>query len=176
MDEEPIDLQVSMRWAVASVSAKGLLAMSAATFDLVNIQTGRAHRLVVQAGGIDLGSPLTLSPASSMSGYTYFTTPRPVNFDDFDGKAAQIAAGSALVYSGISLTVHDGTLFASILMTANMSGWGISLPGVGFDNGWTTLKIGDGKPLQPVYTLPAISIEPSPEDIDVNDQTAAKDS
>jgi hypothetical protein len=175
-DPEPIDLQASTRWAIASVSSKGALGLLAETFDLANQTTGRAHRLVVQAGGLDVGSPVTFSPESSMSGYTEFITPRPVNFTDFDGKAAQLVAGSAVIYSKTSLTIHDGTLFATILMTANMSGWGMSTPGVSIANGWTTLKIGDGKPLQPVMTLPPnISIE-SPEDIEVSTQTTAQDS
>jgi hypothetical protein len=173
MAEEAIDIRVSNRWAIASVSAKGAIGMLASTFDLANIETGRAHRLTVKAGGFTL---LTISPESSMSDYVYFTTPRPVNFEDFDGKGATIMSGSALVGSYTVLTVYDGPLGAFPLFTVKIASWGVSLPGVGADNGWTSIEFGDGKPLQTIYTLPAVSIDPPAEDVEVKSQTSAKDS
>jgi hypothetical protein len=69
MGQLPVDLHPSTQWAIASVTSKGALGLSASVFDLVNLHTARAHRLNVEAGGVGKGFIIQYSPSSSMSNY-----------------------------------------------------------------------------------------------------------
>lgn len=159
MGKLPIDLRTSTQWALASVNTKGVVGLNATVFDLVNVVTGRAHRLNVRAGGIDVGFPVTYSPSSSMSNYTYFSTHHPVNFDDFDGVGARMISGSGLVYSWCSLTLWEGPAYISKgLAWVRMSGWGLSTPGAGVHNGVASVAYGDGKPVGVVETVAEIDM------------------
>jgi outer membrane protein OmpA-like peptidoglycan-associated protein len=175
MGDNSIDGQQTTQWAIASVSSKGALGLTATTFDLVNRHTGRAHRLIVKSGGIDVGSPLTYSPHSSMSGYADFTTYKAVDFSAFDGVGARLISGGLLVYSWISLTLWDGPAYISAgLAWARMSGWGISLPGAGFDHGIANVTYGSGIPLGTPTTVPDVEIDMK-ELLDYKIQISAKE-
>jgi outer membrane protein OmpA-like peptidoglycan-associated protein len=176
MGRLPIDLQTSTQWAIANVTSKGALGMSATIFDLVNVHTVRAHRLRVLAGGIAKGFIVQYSPKSSMSNYAYFNTYRPVNFDDFDGVGARMTGGSAVLYSWCSLTLWDGPAYVSKgLAWARMSGWGASTPNIGVDHGTATVMYGDGSPVGTPETVIELTIPPSPEEISVHVQITMKD-
>lgn len=171
-----IDLHPSTQWAIANVTSKGALGMSATIFDLVNVHTVRAHRLKVAAGGVGKGFFFQYSPKSSMSNYAYFNTYRPVNFEDFDGVGARMAGGSALLYSWTSLTLWDGpAYFGKGLAWARMSGWGVSTPNIGVDHGIATVMYGDGSPVGIPETVAELIIPPSPEEISVHVQITMKD-
>lgn len=176
MGQLPIDLHPSTQWAIASVSSKGALGMSASTFDLVNLHTARAHRLKVEAGGVGKGFIIQYSPSSSMSNYAYFSTYRPVNFDDFDGVGARMMGGSAMIYAWCSLTLWDGPAYTSHgLAWARMSGWGVATPNIGVDHGIAHVSYGDGKPLGVPETIADIDIPPTPEEIDRHVEIKMKD-
>ena len=148
MGRLPIDDIPSTLWAIACVSAKGALGLTAWKFDLVNNHTQRAHRLFVRAGGIDAGFPIVFSPESSMSNYGYFQSSKPLTFDDFDGVGARVISTSALIWSWTSLTLWEGPAYVSKgLAAVRMSGWGVSTPGANLDNGWTSVEFGDGQPM-----------------------------
>jgi|ERR1700730_11144953 outer membrane protein OmpA-like peptidoglycan-associated protein len=176
MGRLPIDLHPSTQWAIANVTSKGALGMSATIFDLVNVHTVRAHRLKVHAGGVGKGFIIQYSPESSMSNYAYFNTYRPVNFDDFDGVGARMTGGSALLYSWCSLTLWDGPAYVGKgLAWARMSGWGVSTPNIGVDHGIATVVYGDGSPVGTPETVIELIIPPSPEEISVHVQITMKD-
>jgi outer membrane protein OmpA-like peptidoglycan-associated protein len=164
----PIDEQRSTRWAIASVSSAGLFGVNHTTFDLVNLTTGRAHRLNLSAGG--LSAKLPISSSFSMSNYSSFTTRRPVNFDNFHGRGARQTNASVVVYSISYLTIFDGPVYLSpVLCKVKMSGWGPSLPSIGFEHGVTEVAFGDGKALDEggFFVEPQIDLPPSPEKLDV---------
>lgn len=177
MGKLPIDLRTSTQWGIANVKTKGVVGMNEVIFDLVNVHTVRAHRLKVLAGGIDVGPlPVTYSPSSSMSNYSYFTTRHPVNFDDFDGVGARLISGSALFYSWSSLTLWEHKAYVSNgLAWVRMSGWGVSVPGAGLDHGIASVIYGDGDPLGPVETVIDFNPPPSPEHVDTRVQIQSKD-
>jgi hypothetical protein len=79
MGQLPIDRHPSTQWAIASVTSKGALGMSASIFDLVNVHTGRAHRLSVLAGGMGKGFVFQYSPSSSNA----FMSPRLLHAEAF---------------------------------------------------------------------------------------------
>jgi outer membrane protein OmpA-like peptidoglycan-associated protein len=176
MEPSPADRHPSTQWAIASVTSKGALGMSATIFDLVNTHTGRAHRLRVLSGGVGKGFIVQYSPSSSMSNYAYFSTYRPVSFPDFDEVGARTIGGSALVYSWCSLTLWDGPAYVSHgLAWARMSGWGIATPNIGADHGVASVIYGDGEPVGVPETIPDIDIPPTPEQLDTHVEIATKD-
>jgi outer membrane protein OmpA-like peptidoglycan-associated protein len=177
MGKLPMDLRTSTSWAIANVSSKGVLGGSETKFDLVNVHTARAHRLKVLAGGVGKGLFLVnYSPESSMSNYAYFTTYRPVNFEDFDEIGARITGGSALLYSWSSLTLWDGPAYTSSgLAHARMSGWGVSTPNIGVDHGVASVIYGDGEPVGFPETWPDLDLPPSPEQISTHSEITSKD-
>jgi outer membrane protein OmpA-like peptidoglycan-associated protein len=177
MEALPIDLHPSTEWAIASVSSKGFLGMDESIFDLVNVHTVRAHRLRVLSGSLGKGFTIVqFSPRSSMSNYSYFTTRKPVNFDDFDGVGARLFGGSALLYSWCSLTLWAGPAYTSPgLAWARMSGWGAAIPNIGVDHGWARVIYGDGEPLGIPETYPEIDIPPTPEELDTRFTMVSRD-
>jgi outer membrane protein OmpA-like peptidoglycan-associated protein len=176
MGQLPIDLHPSTQWAIANVTSKGALGMSATIFDLVNVHTVRAHRLRVLAGGVGKGFLVQYSPQSSMSNYAYFSTHRPVNFDDFDDVGARLTGGSAVLYSWCSLTLWDGPAYVSPgLAWVRMSGWGVATPNIGMDHGVTHVIYGDGEPVGVPETVIELVTPPPPEQIDVHIKITMKD-
>src|SRR5262245_47447747 len=96
-NETAVDKRTSTRWAIASIMSGGFVGPTVTGFDLVNLQTGRAHSLALLSGGIS--GPLPVGASFTASNYTAFSTPRPVNFRDFDGRGARLTAVSGLLYS-----------------------------------------------------------------------------
>jgi len=176
MPKLPIDLRQSTQWGIASVSSKGVLVVAASTFDLVNVNTGRAHRMTLAGSSLSGPLPVSFSPSSSMSNYSYFSTSRPANFDDFDGIGGRLIGGSGLVYSWCSLTLWDGPAYVSKgLAWVRMSGWGAAIPGAELDHGFTSVIYGDGNPLGAIQTIPQIDLPPEPEHVDPRVHISAKD-
>jgi hypothetical protein len=101
-----LDLKNSTRWAIAGLAGAGAI-INVNFFDLVNLDTGRAHLAILTSGGISGG--LGGNSASAAS-YTEFRTTRPANFEDFNFSGARLSsAGIGLIASaGIwALTVFD---------------------------------------------------------------------
>ena len=176
MGKLPIDLQNSMRWAIASVESAGMILVGHTTFDLVNLHTGRAHRLELAAAGIS--GKLPISGSFSMSNYTSFTTRRPVNFQDFDARGARQTTAAVIVYSMSYLTIFDGSAYTSpTLCKVKMAGWGPSIPSVGIEHGVTEVIYGDGIPKDKggFQAEPELVIPSSKEEIDIRVQITQKD-
>jgi outer membrane protein OmpA-like peptidoglycan-associated protein len=131
----------------------------------------------VLAGGMGKGMFfVSYSPSSSMSNYAYFTTPKPVNFEDFDGKGAMMDGASALVYAWCLLTVWPGPAFVgSELFNAKMSGWGFSTPNISVDNGITQIEYGNGLPVGFPDAALEFDIPPSADQLDPRVQITARD-
>jgi outer membrane protein OmpA-like peptidoglycan-associated protein len=145
--ETAVDKKTSTRWAIASIMSGGFLGPTVTGFDLVNLQTGRAHSLALLSGGIS--GPLPVGASFTASNYAAFTTPRPVNFRDFDGRGARLTAVSGLLYSYTWLTIWDGAAYAAQRL-AHVSidgGWGLSIPGGEIAHGVTLLSFGSGDPV-----------------------------
>ena len=101
-----LDSKNSTRWAIAGLAGAGAI-VNVNFFDLVNLETGRAHLAILTSGGISGGIGGNSASAAS---YTEFETNRPVNFNDFDMAGARLSsAGIGLIYSGSlwALTVFD---------------------------------------------------------------------
>jgi len=149
----PIDNQQGTRWAVAIVRSIGAAVYRHLALDLVNLTTGRAHRLVLDGLGLGLQPSwvkkfIPFSGSALMTGYKYLTTSKAVNFDSFDGKGTHFRSESALVYSSNHVVIYDGPAFiSSILLKADYNGWGASIPGMGFWNGTIFVEYGDGNPV-----------------------------
>jgi outer membrane protein OmpA-like peptidoglycan-associated protein len=168
-----IDLITATQWAIAQIEAVGALVGGRAIFDLVNVNTARAHRLSVTTAGIGL---LKISGSFSASDYFYFRTPRPVNFDDFDHRGARLTGASAVAYSWTWLTIYDGPAYISpVLGSVRISGWGPSLPGADVGHGTTGLLYGDGRPIGVVETVININIAPTPEQLNPRIQITQRD-
>ena len=153
MGRLPIDDQLGTRWAVAIARSIGAAVYRHLALDLVNLKSGRAHRLVMEGLGAGVQPTwvkkfIPFSGSALMSGYKYLTTSKPVNFDSFDGKGTHFRSESALVYSSNHVVIYDGPAFiSSILLKADYNGWGASVPGMGFWNGTIFVQYGDGDPL-----------------------------
>jgi outer membrane protein OmpA-like peptidoglycan-associated protein len=180
------DLQPSTKWAIANVESKGVLFMSGTIFDLVNLNSGRAHRLRVSSAGVSQGLgkyfakanlPFSYSPKSSMSNYGYFSTYRHVNFDDFDGVGARMIGASVALWAWCSLTLWDGPAYISRgLAFARTSGWGLSTPAVSLDHGVAEIVYDDGVPLGLPDPLPIeISDPPTPTRLHKSVQIVSSD-
>jgi outer membrane protein OmpA-like peptidoglycan-associated protein len=174
MGQLPIDLRQSTQWAIASIHSEGMILAGHTTFDLVNANTGRAHRLELAAAGIS--GKLPISGSFSASNYSYFTTRRPVNFEDFDGRGARQTSASVAIYSMSYLTVYDGSAYVSpVLFHVKMAGWGPSIPSVGLEHGVTEVIYGNGNPLDTVDTVAEIDLPPEPEQVAVPVRITSKD-
>jgi len=165
---------------MAAVKTIGVVGVNRAVFDLVNLRTVRAHRLILVAGGMDAGPPFSYSPELSMSNYTAFSTYHPVSFKDFDGVGGRVISGDAMIWSYTSLTLWDGPAYVSKgLAWVRMSGWGIGVPGAGLDHGYAWVSYGDGQPLgDPLENIEMVldtDIPSSPDNLDVNVKVQNKD-
>jgi outer membrane protein OmpA-like peptidoglycan-associated protein len=152
---ESIDLRMSTQWAIASLESVGAVGVTRTVFDLVNRQTGRAHRMELFSGGLGIGLPFSGSFTSS--GYAYFETPRPVNFNDFDGNGARLTSASVVLYSVSYLTIWEGPAYGSprLAKVTIDGGWGLSTPGAEFGHGVTNVIFGAGDPAGDVWLAPA---------------------
>jgi outer membrane protein OmpA-like peptidoglycan-associated protein len=177
MGKLPIDLKTSSRWAIASLESSGMIVAGHTIFDLVNLHTVRAHRMDLAAMGIS--GKLPISGSFSMSNYTSFTTSRPVNFENFDGKGARQTSASVIVYSMSYLTVYDGPAYiSSVLCQVKMAGWGPSIPSIGIEHGVTEIIYGNGIPkdMGGFFSEPEIEIPSREEDFDEHFEIAQQES
>lgn len=169
----PVDRQTSSRWAISNVESVGMILAGRTVYDLVNLHTFRAHRMVIASAGLSIKLPV--SGSFTADDYVAFTTPHPVNFDDFSGIGARETSANVGVYSIAYLTLFDGpAYFSNVLASVKWSGWGLSIPGAGFDHGVTEIIYGDGKALgdweSDVVTWVEIDLPPEPEHLDTRIQ------
>lgn len=142
-----IDRKTSRRWGLASLGSVGAGIGKAGaglqSFDLLNLRTGRAHTFTVATQGVGLGPPVSGSVGAS--DYEPFTTPREVNFMDFDGTFMTIRETNGLVYSWVHVSFWG--------ITVDISGGGLSIPGFGVATGNAEFHFSDGKPVGGDYEL-----------------------
>jgi outer membrane protein OmpA-like peptidoglycan-associated protein len=172
----PIDDKKATRWALASLKSIGVgvgpVGASLGIYDLVNMETFRAHRMVLKSGGVGKGfKGVPVSGSFLNDDYTYFNTSRPANFPDFDGAAASLTSANALLYSWSKLLVFDGAagILASaggasgVLARVKMSGGGLNIPNLESGGGITQVLYSDGKPVETPEFHPDVYI-PTKED------------
>src|SRR5262245_8048897 len=88
---QSIDHKKSRRWALASLGSIGVgipetpVGVGMQLFDLLNLSTGRAHSFYLANAGVGDSFKLPVSGSVGSSDCQDFTTPRDVNFFDFDG-------------------------------------------------------------------------------------------
>ena len=171
--EQARDKENSIQWAIAilhSVGAGEAAGGSYTDLELVNLHTGRAHILSLLLAGATIG-PSPISVSTTPSYYSAFTTPKPVNFRDFDVRGAVLGTISAILYSGARLTIWDGPAYASQRLVDTLTidgGWGISTPGADVMWGVTVLVFGNGAPtgdLDDIERAVDIDVKPTPEDL-----------
>src|SRR5262245_41950506 len=100
----PIDAKKSTLWAVSALASVGVGAagdspvdVALASFDLVNRETGRSHRMAMKGGGA--GGPLPASGSFSASPYGYSKTRCDVSFHDFNGIWMEVGEVNLAVYA-----------------------------------------------------------------------------
>jgi outer membrane protein OmpA-like peptidoglycan-associated protein len=164
LPKQPIDDKMSTRWGIAFLSSvtggvkkKG---GGIVIFDLVNMDTQRAHRMSWTGVGKKGGPPV--GGAVRNTDYTYFTTARPANFPDFDKARVKLEMKDRLIHSKISLTIYDGF---NILAEMKISGWGPSVPGSLNGQGITEIYYSDGRPVETPEFTP--NIQSQPEDTNI---------
>lgn len=147
-----VDMKRTRNWAIAADTGVGFLGAGIELFELVNLETGRAHTLNLFNLGIvppDLTSVIKnvgFSTGAGLTSYTRFKTDRPVNFGDFEGCGARVTQASAIAASVVYLTLWEDMAYLSPrLLYVRMGGWGLSMPGAGFGHGVTKVVYGDGK-------------------------------
>ena len=145
----PVDAKESTLWAVSALSSVGVgvgvAGAALSMFDLVNRQTGRAHRMAMKSLGA--GFSLPVSASFSASPYGYFTTSRAVSFHDFNGIWIEVGELNLAVYAWNKVTFRDGASpRAPVLGTAKMDGRTWALPGTGDQHGLTEIMFSDGQP------------------------------
>lgn len=165
MGKEKLDDFYCSRWAISNLGSLGQVGIDGNVFDLVNVATSRAHKLILTTGGISVG-PLPWSASFSPTDYSYFTTSHPVNFEDFNKKGARFTSANLLLYSICYLTIWDGSAYGgSKLADVRMSGLGPSLPGLGVGHGVSALIYGSGTPEGPVMTSVVHQTPPDPTEV-----------
>jgi outer membrane protein OmpA-like peptidoglycan-associated protein len=179
-NQQPIDRERSTLWAIADVTSLGFVAAGFSTYDLYNRMTGRAHSLHVVVGGFGFGLPAHGSLSMNFDvDYNYFTTKRPVNFDDFNLRGADVAGINAVVYSATHLNVYDGPnlLGTPRLLSENFTSWGVGLPSLDVMWGVTKLEYGAfGLPRgTPQLKPPDIGLPVTPENLDMNIRMTQQD-
>src|SRR4051812_25325469 len=101
-----LDGKNSTHWAIAGLAGAGAI-INVNFFDLVNLETGRAHLAILTSGGISGGIGGNSASAAS---YTEFRTNRPANFNDFNFSGACLSSiGLGFIFSGSlwTLSVFD---------------------------------------------------------------------
>jgi outer membrane protein OmpA-like peptidoglycan-associated protein len=160
---QAIDHKKSRRWALASLGSVGAgigpVGVGAQLFDLLNLSTGRAHSLQLVNGGVGYNFDLPFSGSVGSSDYEDFTTPRDVNFFDFDGTFMTVRETNALAYSWTTVSFWG--------MSVKIADGGFSVPGLGVSSGVAKILFSDGKPVGGDYELefdPDLrSVEPIPD-------------
>jgi outer membrane protein OmpA-like peptidoglycan-associated protein len=150
---QPRDGENSRRWAIAKLSSHGAFGGDESYFDLVNRDTGRAHRMRVLNFGLKTAR-LPVSGDFTASDYVDFTTSRPANFEDFDGKGAELEQKAYVVFSKNYLTVWDGPYGSSrgmLVRSVKIKNWGPSLPGHLYGRGVTSILWGPGSAVSGIW-------------------------
>ena len=174
MGKMPIDDVASRRWAISNVESVGMILAGRTVYDLVNVHTLRAHRMILGEAGISFKLPV--SGSFTANDYEYFETREPAVFDDFSGVGARDTFASLGMYGVAYLTVWEGPAYVSPkLLSVKWSAWGLSIPGAGTGHGVTEVVYGDGNALGTVVTAPKVDIPPTPETIDVRIQITQQD-
>ncbi|MEM7281031.1 MAG: OmpA family protein [Pseudomonadota bacterium] len=161
---DAIDRENSRHWAISPSASLGIGPASAATFLLVNRETGREHALIVPTGGLSFEFDASVGAPD----YVLFNTKKPVNFNDFDGCGARLTSlnvGLIFGYSVAYLTIWKDSAYASDeLAYVEMSGGAFMLPGGSVGHGVTMVHYGDGERSGTVPLILNIEedIEPSP--------------
>jgi outer membrane protein OmpA-like peptidoglycan-associated protein len=110
--------------------------MGVQLFDLVNRETHRAHVVELQTGGISLWE---FGASFGSSDYVNFTTPRPVNFSDFNGISMWVKE--------ISIDFYSWTTVLFWGLEIKISGGGLNIPGAGVSKGLAKVHFSDGNPV-----------------------------
>lgn len=156
MPKQPIDDKRSSSWSIAFLSSVSggyrKVGGALAVFDLVNMETFRAHRMTWSGIG-KAGGKLPIGGSTRDTGYRDFKTSRPVNFSDFDGKTAEVDFSDRLVHSKRSITFYDGL---KELAEVSISGWGPSVPGGIEGKGTLDIYFSDGRPVGTPRFIPKI--------------------
>jgi outer membrane protein OmpA-like peptidoglycan-associated protein len=176
MPKQPIDDKKATRWGIASLNSVGVSAgpvgVSLGLYDLVNMETYRAHRVALKSGGIGKGfKAIPISGSFLSGGYTYFTTSRPANFPDFDGAAARLTEVNLILYSWTWLTVLDGASISKLAYVKS-SGTGLTIPNAGTGGGVLEVFYSDGQPVDTPEFQPELKLE-SREDLPMKVQYSA---
>lgn len=157
---EEIDRKPSSRWAIAPfLAAQGPYA-GGHFFELVNLQTGRAHYL--QLMGLAMGSPsLVVSGVFGCPSYVEFRTPWPMSFPDFESTSkSELRTATGIISLGAKLDVKSFAIHTWFDLTINlrrgpatayefrdvavsMDAWNI--PFLGFSRGGLSITITYGK-------------------------------
>jgi hypothetical protein len=150
----PIDFEESHLWAIESLSSVGVswgpVGVGLGLFDLVNRETGRAHKMALKSGGIGRSfSSIPISGSFTASGYENFETRKDVSFKDFDRVPMRVTDVSIGLYSWDTVNL----LGSSIQLDSS----GLSIPTLGTVVGMTEILYGDGRPEDSpdlVYRIP----------------------
>jgi outer membrane protein OmpA-like peptidoglycan-associated protein len=149
-----IDDVKSIRWAITEVVSANVEVLGAYAYELVNLDTLRAHQLQVTAFAIGR-SPLPVGGSvdggslehGSLPDYNYFTTRRPVCFEDFNGNGARVTGVNAGFYSISWLTVFDGPAYiTNTLLYERFNSFGVGVPSADLGHGVTSIFYGSGNP------------------------------
>jgi len=175
MPKQPLDDRKSTHWSIAFLSSVGVgyrkIGGAVVIFDLVNLETGRAHRLTWTGMG-KKGGALPFGGAFRDTGYNDFKTKRPANFPDFDDKIVELKVKDRLVHSSRTIEFPDGN---RELAEVRVSGWGPSIPGSIKGRGSTEIHYSDGKPVGIPQLLPKVDLK-SKEDLSTKWDWKARES
>lgn len=196
----PIDRIKSTHWAISSRLSVGTLLIGRHNYDLVNLNTNRAHLLsVTSTPTLGIETRLEVSASLTPEDYAFFRTNQPVDFEAFHGKGARETDASVFFYSSSYLTVWNGSAYTGILdqisppqhylrvprgtrpslgpilLYVKWVGWGISTPGGGISHGITSIIYGNGKSRGEVPAAAPIELPMSREDVDMRVQYQTKD-
>jgi outer membrane protein OmpA-like peptidoglycan-associated protein len=149
MKKQPIDDKMSTRWGLAALKSVGVsiygdVGGNLRVFDLINMETYRAHRMTIVDGSAGVGLPVSISLLSN--DYTYFETKRPANFSSFDGRRSKVSTVDLAFYSWTTVKIF--TNVTTPLAEVKSSGWGLATPEVSDSEGVTEIYYSDGRPVQ----------------------------
>jgi outer membrane protein OmpA-like peptidoglycan-associated protein len=116
-----------------------------AVFDLFNRETGRAHTMLVSAGGKASGLPVGASFRDS--GYIKFTTTKPASFPDFHDTRAKLVMKDRIAKSWRTLTVYQSLTSLEKLMNVKVNNWNPTGWQKFQGHGISKIYYSDGKPI-----------------------------
>lgn len=191
-NQQAIDKITSTQWAIADLTSMGFGVGSWgagwSTYDLYNRSTHRAHTLHIGSGGWSIGTPIKGTVSMNFDvDYNYFTTKRPVAFDNFDGRSADISGVNAVFYSATHLSIidtqwdnpADGSPWSGFKLADEwFTSWGLGLPSVDLiTTGRTVLEYGaSGLPRgTPEMQAPNIQFPVTPENLDMRIRITQQD-